>query len=341
MPQTEVRGTEGASASHRRNWTRMDINRRAIAVRVLVVFFVLEGFSMLCAAQPAKADINAPLQPVEWCQSADGIISSDLVIRGCSEVIRLGKETPKKLAVAFANRGNGYVLKGDYDRAIADYSEAIKLDPNLTAAYNGRAGAYSDQGDVDRAVADYAEGRRLALRNGDERIAFDLQKGHMPAVAVKPEPPISAVTALSHHNKMTGDATHASSKSKPMIQSSVRVFDPQDQDEERIVQPEKQLSPAGGTASRLSSIRADNPAAITTAAVARQDFVFADSDARHLTRPELQKLSEEQLQIARNEIFARRGRYFKNDRLSSYFAKLAWYRPAAWDVALLNYALAS
>ena len=195
MPLTNFGGTEDASANYRSNWAQMHINRWAIAMGcALVGFVVFDG--MLCAAQPAKADINAPLQPVEWCQSADGIISSDLVIRGCSEVIRLATETPKKLAVAFANRGNGYVLKGDYDRAIADYSEAIKLDPNLTAAYNGRAGAYSDQGDVDRAVADYAEGRRLALRSGDERTAFDLQKGHMPAVAVKPEPPISAVTAL-------------------------------------------------------------------------------------------------------------------------------------------------
>jgi tetratricopeptide (TPR) repeat protein len=309
----------------------MNINRRAIAMGCLLAsFVVLDGFGMSCAAQPA--DVNEPLQTVEWCESKEGNVSYDLLIRGCSEVIRLGKEAPKNLAFAFANRGYAYVLKSDYGRAIADYTDAIKLDPNFAAAYDGRAGAYSDQGDVDRAVVDYAEGRRLALRNADDRTVFDLQKGHMPAIAVKPEPPIAAVTALSHDNRTSGDATNPSSKSKPVIQSSVRVFDAQDQDK-RIVQPGTRLSAADGTALRLSFNRADN-AAVATAAVGQPDFVFADSDVRHLTRPELQKLSEEQLQIARNEIFARRGRYFKDDRLSSYFTKLAWYRPAAWDVPL-------
>jgi tetratricopeptide (TPR) repeat protein len=310
----------------------MHINWRPIAMGcALVGFVVFDGFSILCAAQPARAEVNEPLQPVEWCEAKEADISYDLGIRGCSEVIRLGNEAPKNLAFAFTNRGNGYVLKGEYDRAIADYTEAIKLDPNFAAAYNGRAGAYSDQGDVDRAVADYAEGRRLALGNADDRTVFDLQKGHMPAVTVKSEPPTPAVTALSHDNRTTGNATDASSRSNPIIQSSVRVFDAQDQNKERIAQPGKQPSVAGGSPSQY---RADNDTALANTAVGQLDFVFADSDVRHLTRIELQKLSEDQLQIARNEIFARRGRYFKDDRLSSYFAKLAWYRPAVWDVPL-------
>ena len=66
----------------------------------------------------------------------------------------------------------------------------------------------------------------------------------------------------------------------------------------------------------------------------RAGFFFTDSNVRYLTRAELQKLSADQLHIARNEIFARRGRYFKNDMLGAYFSQFSWYQPHAWDVPL-------
>lgn len=66
----------------------------------------------------------------------------------------------------------------------------------------------------------------------------------------------------------------------------------------------------------------------------RIGFLFADSSIRYLTRAELQNLSAERLHIARNEIFARRGRYFKDDALRAYFSQFSWYQPRAWDVPL-------
>jgi hypothetical protein len=66
----------------------------------------------------------------------------------------------------------------------------------------------------------------------------------------------------------------------------------------------------------------------------RAGFLFADSNVRYLTRAELQKLSADRLHIARNEIFARRGRYFKDDALRTYFSQFPWYQPHAWDVPL-------
>jgi hypothetical protein len=66
----------------------------------------------------------------------------------------------------------------------------------------------------------------------------------------------------------------------------------------------------------------------------RSGFLFADSSVRYLTRAELQGLSADRLHIARNEIFARRGRYFKEDALRVYFSQFLWYRPRTWDVPL-------
>jgi hypothetical protein len=66
----------------------------------------------------------------------------------------------------------------------------------------------------------------------------------------------------------------------------------------------------------------------------RSDFIFPDSDSRLLTSDELRRLSKEDLRIARNEIFARRGRYFNSPDLTQRFSKFAWYAPRTWDPQL-------
>ena len=59
---------------------------------------------------------------------------------------------------AFNNRGTIYKEKGDLDRAIADFSEAIRLDPKFAAAYFNRGNAYDDKGDDAKALADLDHG---------------------------------------------------------------------------------------------------------------------------------------------------------------------------------------
>ena len=58
-------------------------------------------------------------------------------------------------ADAYFNRGVVYYYKGDYDHAIAEYDQAIKLKPDYPAAYNNRGLAYADKGDYERAIADF------------------------------------------------------------------------------------------------------------------------------------------------------------------------------------------
>ena len=53
-----------------------------------------------------------------------------------------GKETAQTLAIAYNNRGNAYTGKGEYDRAIQDYDQSIKLSPNHARAFNNRGVAY-------------------------------------------------------------------------------------------------------------------------------------------------------------------------------------------------------
>ena len=76
------------------------------------------------------------------------------------------------------------------------------------------------------------------------------------------------------------------------------------------------------------------PVDTTPAAAPSQDFIFPDSDRVRLTRDMVARLAPAQLRIARNEIFARRGRYFRDPALAAHFARFNWYRPYAWDVPL-------
>ena len=66
-------------------------------------------------------------------------------------------------AAAYYNRGIAWRHKGDPDRAIADYDQAIKLNPTA-AAYNNRGSAWAAKGEFDRAMADLDQAIKLDPR---------------------------------------------------------------------------------------------------------------------------------------------------------------------------------
>ena len=70
------------------------------------------------------------------------------------------------------------------------------------------------------------------------------------------------------------------------------------------------------------------------APISTNGFVFPDSDRRVLTARELSKLSKSELRIAKNEIFARRGRYFESADLKAHFERFSWYSPNTWNPKL-------
>jgi tetratricopeptide (TPR) repeat protein len=77
----------------------------------------------------------------------------DRAIADYTEALRLDP----KLAAAYTQRGAAYVLKGDYDQAIRDCTEAIRANPKDSIAYNNRGVARSNKGEYDQALADLTE----------------------------------------------------------------------------------------------------------------------------------------------------------------------------------------
>jgi lipoprotein NlpI len=81
----------------------------------------------------------------------------DRAIADFNEAVRLDPE----FALAYNNRGLAYRDKGEFDRAIADFNEAIRLEPKFAVAFNSRGFTYDRKGERDRAIADYTEAIRL------------------------------------------------------------------------------------------------------------------------------------------------------------------------------------
>ena len=75
------------------------------------------------------------------------VVGCSLLLLGCS---RLEQKTPFQ-------QGSSAYDNGDYDKALADFNQAIQLDPKYAGAYDNRVKAYKVKGE---------KGARHLLDNG-------------------------------------------------------------------------------------------------------------------------------------------------------------------------------
>jgi tetratricopeptide (TPR) repeat protein len=91
-----------------------------------------------------------------WVPSQD-VVPLDKAVDFCTGEIRAGRDP----TAAYVQRGLLWHYYGDYDKAVADYSEAIRLDPTCAMAYNDRGKTWYAKRNYDLAVADYNQAIRL------------------------------------------------------------------------------------------------------------------------------------------------------------------------------------
>ena len=81
----------------------------------------------------------------------------DAAIYDYSELIRLNP----KFGNAYHGRGLSYYAAADYKKAIADYTQAILLNPNYVAAYNNRGITFAKIKSYEQAISDYDQAIRI------------------------------------------------------------------------------------------------------------------------------------------------------------------------------------
>jgi tetratricopeptide (TPR) repeat protein len=111
-------------------------------------------FLMLALITAAAADRAADLNS---CTDGEG----DQAIVACARVINDPQATLTERANALTSRGAEHEIAGRHDQAIADFNQAIKLEPTFAGAYKFRGDSYAQKKDHARAIADFNQAIKL------------------------------------------------------------------------------------------------------------------------------------------------------------------------------------
>jgi tetratricopeptide (TPR) repeat protein len=119
-------------------------------IALLIAFGAILAIGGSLASWPA-AGSPAASDDIAICASG----ATDVKIAACTRLIQSGHRKGRDLAAVYGERGAASYRRGDYNHAIADLTEAIRLNPKLAAAYDNRGGAYDAIGDQPHALADF------------------------------------------------------------------------------------------------------------------------------------------------------------------------------------------
>lgn len=122
---------------------------------------LVRGIGGAVALAAMMVSAVAQLSP-HWqaCTGNPGI-DWDQQIKSCTALIQSGTELKENVAIAYYNRALAYENKDDYARAVADYDEALRLNPNDADALLYRGIDKQRLGDKVGGEADVAAAKRM------------------------------------------------------------------------------------------------------------------------------------------------------------------------------------
>lgn len=144
---------------------------------------MVSGFRRFCACIVAMGSLllagtfesRAAADDSKTCAGESG----DIAIAACSRAIKSGRYKGHELARQYLNRGVEWKSKNDFDRSLADYGEAIRIDPKYADAFYDRCIIFNLKEDYDRALADCSQAIKLGpspnatAATGGERLGND------------------------------------------------------------------------------------------------------------------------------------------------------------------------
>jgi tetratricopeptide (TPR) repeat protein len=155
-------------------------------VRPVSIFIMVIGFAMAAAAQNKESQLPENTidckqfkksRPQEWVEIGTAVFDLGKItdINLTDQPVKPGSFKfggldlypvleEKCGAAGYLNKGKVDRAKGDYDGALANFNQAILLDPNYAEAFDSRGEVYASMGDYVHAIADYNEALRLDLK---------------------------------------------------------------------------------------------------------------------------------------------------------------------------------
>ena len=144
-------------------------------LQTLCTIIAASGAAFGASAQESKMVLGPTL--LEECNNAAAAAQrtghvdvSDM--QTCDAAITRSWMTAGEIANALVYRGTLHLTRGETDKAIRDFTLAIREDPGLASAYNDRGVALSSQHRQVEAIADFTRALALKAENTD-RVLFN------------------------------------------------------------------------------------------------------------------------------------------------------------------------
>ena len=127
------------------------------AIDALTTHLLVDSLSVLARWQ--RAVCQTKINEFEASQGTHIDMKTANVLMDLTAALR---QAPRN-AYLYYNRGNVYVQRKDYARAIDDYTQAIAIDPRLAEAYYNRGLAFIDSGKAAEGITDLSKAGELGL----------------------------------------------------------------------------------------------------------------------------------------------------------------------------------
>lgn len=122
-----------------------------LTLRVMTICAAVAGLlPQAVSAAPSEADRDSCFDD-----------SGDVAIAACTRAINSRRYKGEALARLYGARAFEYKVKRDFDRALADYNEAIRIFPNVVESLDARGSILAEQGNYRAAINDYTAALKL------------------------------------------------------------------------------------------------------------------------------------------------------------------------------------